>query len=71
MSSRVVLALATTALVLGGLAAPALAGSALDDPIGLDDPTTICVVTHYDKKTNERDGYCVWLPVGGSDTVQR
>jgi hypothetical protein len=59
MSRRTVLATATAALVLGGTAAPALAASLTAEPT-----STHCVLTHYDPKTGEREGFCVWIPVG-------
>jgi hypothetical protein len=56
MTRRTVLALATGSLVLGGLAAPALAA-----PVGTDSEY-VCVYTRNDHKTGERDGFCVWFP---------
>lgn len=57
-SRRTVLALATGSLVLGGLAAPAVAASA---PVGTDSEH-VCVYTRNDPRTGERDGFCVWIP---------
>ncbi len=56
MSRRTVLALATGPLVLGVLAAPAVAA-----PV---EPGSerICVLTRFDPETGERDGICVWFP---------
>jgi hypothetical protein len=61
MSRRIVLATAA-ALLLGASAAPALAASAVSGAGALD-PSTHCVLTHYDRNTGEREGFCVWTPV--------
>jgi hypothetical protein len=56
MSRRVFLASVAAALVVGGLAVPAVAAQA-------GDPTTVCVLTKYDPDTGSREGVCVWVPV--------
>lgn len=56
MSRRLVLSLATGSILLGGLAAPALAAPAEADK------EAVCVITKDDPKTGERDGFCVWFP---------
>ena len=55
MSRRTVLALATGSLLLGGMAAPALAAPGTDEE-------QVCVITRYDPDTGERDGFCAWFP---------
>lgn len=57
-SRRTVLALATGSLVLGGLAAPALATPS----VGSAGSEYVCIYTRNDKQTGERDGFCVWFP---------
>lgn len=64
MSRRAVLAATTATLVLGGLAAPALAG-----PSDAGESSKVCVITHYDPNTGHREGVCVWVPTGGSTTL--
>lgn len=56
MSRRAVLATLTAATLLGGAAAPALATT-------ITDPSVFCVLTDYDPKTGQREGFCVWVPV--------
>lgn len=56
MTRRTVLATVIGALLLGGLAAPALAGP-------LDGTSYVCLRTMNDPQAGEREGICVWLPV--------
>lgn len=58
MSRRTVVAVLAGAVLVGGLGAPALADPILSDSEG----TVICVRT--DSESGERDGICVWGPVG-------
>ena len=58
MTRRTALAALTGALVLAGLAGPAVA-----DPISAtDDRTTVCLRT--DGGEGAREGVCVWVPDG-------
>lgn len=57
-SRRAVLAMATGALVLGGLAGPALATPSVSD----GGSEYVCIYTRTDPRTGERDGFCVWFP---------
>ena len=56
MSRRLVLSLATGSVLLGAMAAPALAVPAHADK------ESVCIITKDDPKTGERDGFCVWAP---------
>jgi hypothetical protein len=58
MTRRTVLAALTGTLLLGALGAPALA-----NPVSTNDErTTVCLRT--DGGEGEREGYCVWVPIG-------
>ena len=58
MSRRTVIAVLTGAVLLGGLGAPALA-----DPIVPNgEPTVVCL--RLDPESGQREGVCVWVPVG-------
>ena len=60
MSRRNVVAALTGALLLGGLAVPALADP--PQPPELGARTTVCLRT--DGGEGPREGYCVWVPIG-------
>jgi hypothetical protein len=58
MSRRIVVTALTGAIVMVGLGAPALAGPELPE----SEPTVVCL--RLDDENGERDGVCVWVPVG-------
>lgn len=61
MSRRTVVTSLVAGILLGGLAAPALADPILP-PIGNGGDTTICLLT--ESGSGAREGICVWLPFG-------
>ena len=61
MSRRRVVTLLTGALLLGGLAGPAVANPLQTEDGQGDGTTTLCL--RLDSESGKRDGICVWLPV--------
>lgn len=61
MSRRTVLASLIGAVLVGGMAGPALADPILP-PVGNGKDTTVCVLTQ--PSGGDREGICVWVPYG-------
>ena len=61
MSRRTVVAMLTGAVLLGGLAGPAVANPLIGEESDGDGSTTVCL--RLDSESGKRDGVCVWLPI--------